>query len=232
MSPSRTNNITVLDGGFATQLCCHVTEPIDGNPLWSASFLATDPQSVVNTHLDFLRAGADAVMTNTYQASVDGFMAHLGLSREKSYNLIKKAVELANEAINIYMEESNPGVALGIGLTSYDETAPIAAKLVPAIATELPGVKELFRLLRCCAQRCLHFLSERDDRTLQRSKSPHQRRCPRQRPDLCTRPRVPTGAPHIMRLSSKRTRGKTHTGGGALPLAQIIPTCVTSSPEM
>nr|CAD7432388.1 unnamed protein product [Timema monikensis] len=109
MGPSRTNNITVLDGGFATQLCCHVTEPIDGNPLWSASFLATDPQSVINTHLDFLHAGADAVMTNTYQASVDGFMTHLGLSREKSYNLIKKAVELANEAINIYMEESNPG---------------------------------------------------------------------------------------------------------------------------
>lgn len=48
-------NITVLDGGFATQLGCHVEEPIDGDVLWSARFLATNPQAVIDTHLDFLR---------------------------------------------------------------------------------------------------------------------------------------------------------------------------------
>lgn len=48
-------NITVLDGGFATQLGCHVHEPIDGDVLWSARYLATDPQAVIETHLDFLR---------------------------------------------------------------------------------------------------------------------------------------------------------------------------------
>jgi homocysteine S-methyltransferase len=47
--------IFVLDGGFATQLRTHVSEPIDGTPLWSASFLYTDPNAVIKTHLDFLR---------------------------------------------------------------------------------------------------------------------------------------------------------------------------------
>jgi S-methylmethionine-dependent homocysteine/selenocysteine methylase len=47
--------IFVLDGGFATQLCTHVSAPIDGTPLWSASFLYTNPNAVIKTHLDFLR---------------------------------------------------------------------------------------------------------------------------------------------------------------------------------
>lgn len=47
--------ITVLDGGFASQLSCHVDKPIDGDVLWSARFLATDPEAVIETHLDFLR---------------------------------------------------------------------------------------------------------------------------------------------------------------------------------
>ncbi|XP_063229762.1 homocysteine S-methyltransferase YbgG-like [Bacillus rossius redtenbacheri] len=102
---SISDGVVVLDGGFATQLCRHVTEPIDGNPLWSASFLASDPQAVVKTHLDFLRAGAEAIITNTYQASIDGFMTHLGLSEDESYALIKKAVELAQEAVKLYMDE-------------------------------------------------------------------------------------------------------------------------------
>lgn len=48
-------NIVVMDGGFATQLSCHVSQPIDGDVLWSARFLHTDPEAVIETHLDFLR---------------------------------------------------------------------------------------------------------------------------------------------------------------------------------
>lgn len=47
--------IIVLDGGFSTQLSCHVGHVIDGDPLWSARFLHTHPDEVVSTHLDFLR---------------------------------------------------------------------------------------------------------------------------------------------------------------------------------
>lgn len=47
--------IKLIDGGFATQLSCHVQDPIDGDVLWSARFLGTDPEAVIETHLDFLR---------------------------------------------------------------------------------------------------------------------------------------------------------------------------------
>lgn len=48
-------DIVVLDGGFATQLSCHVSQQIDGDVLWSARFLATDKEAVIDAHLDFLR---------------------------------------------------------------------------------------------------------------------------------------------------------------------------------
>lgn len=48
-------HVVVLDGGFSTQLSCHVGHVIDGDPLWSARFLHTHPNEVLHTHLDFLR---------------------------------------------------------------------------------------------------------------------------------------------------------------------------------
>ncbi|XP_050294507.1 uncharacterized protein LOC126734806 isoform X2 [Anthonomus grandis grandis] len=104
--PTKKNQeIVILDGGFATQLSCHVSQPIDGDVLWSARYLASNPEAVIYAHMDFLRAGADLIITNTYQASVDLFSEHLKLSKEESYNLIKKAVELAKEAVRRYLED-------------------------------------------------------------------------------------------------------------------------------
>jgi S-methylmethionine-dependent homocysteine/selenocysteine methylase len=50
-------------------------------------------------------AGADVLITNTYQASIGGFVTHLGLNEEESYELIKTAVHLARQARSTYMEE-------------------------------------------------------------------------------------------------------------------------------
>lgn len=97
--------VVVMDGGFSSQLSCHVGHVVDGDPLWSARFLHTHPEEVVNTHLDFLRAGADLIITNTYQASVGGFVEHLGVSEEEGYDLITRAVELAKRARDIYLDE-------------------------------------------------------------------------------------------------------------------------------
>ncbi|KAJ8729443.1 hypothetical protein PYW08_001024 [Mythimna loreyi] len=97
--------IVVLDGGFSTQLSCHVGHVIDGDPLWSARFLYTHPEEVVKTHLDFLSAGADLVITNTYQASVEGFMEHLNVTAEEAVELIARAVQLAKRARDHYLEE-------------------------------------------------------------------------------------------------------------------------------
>lgn len=97
--------IVILDGGFSTQLSHNVGEQVDGNPLWTAHFLSSNPEAVFRTHLDFLIAGADVLITNTYQASISGFMEHLGLTENESFNLIKSAVRLANQAVSIYTEE-------------------------------------------------------------------------------------------------------------------------------
>jgi S-methylmethionine-dependent homocysteine/selenocysteine methylase len=50
-------------------------------------------------------AGAEVLMTNTYQASIGGFMKYLGLSKEASYQLIKTAVNLVKLACSLHVEE-------------------------------------------------------------------------------------------------------------------------------
>lgn len=111
--------VMVLDGGFATQLSVHVGKHVDGDPLWSARFNATNPNAVFRTHLDFLEAGADCIMTNTYQASIEGYMEYLDLSEEGSLQLIKSTVKLAQIARTKYLAENNvdkiPLVVASIG---------------------------------------------------------------------------------------------------------------------
>ncbi|KAL6254271.1 hypothetical protein P5V15_014886 [Pogonomyrmex californicus] len=97
--------IKILDGGFSGQLSRHVGAKIDGDPLWTARFLATDPDAVYATHLDFLRAGADVIETNTYQASLPGLMKHLNVSERESLDLLAKAVSLAKKAVDDYVRE-------------------------------------------------------------------------------------------------------------------------------
>lgn len=109
-----TDRVVVIDGGFASQLTLHVGNRVDGDPLWSARFNATQPQAVVQTHLDFLRAGAECILTNTYQASVEGYMEHLHLDREESVQLIRRAVQLAQEARDKWFAEGGTRSEEGI----------------------------------------------------------------------------------------------------------------------
>ncbi|XP_015112979.1 uncharacterized protein LOC107038402 [Diachasma alloeum] len=97
--------VTVLDGSFSTQVSSHVGKSADGDPLWTARFLVTNPDAVSSAHMDFLRAGSDIIETNTYQASVDGFSKYLGMSEADSLEFIRKAVDLAAQAVKIYKEE-------------------------------------------------------------------------------------------------------------------------------
>ncbi|XP_011871095.1 PREDICTED: selenocysteine Se-methyltransferase-like [Vollenhovia emeryi] len=99
------SEIKVLDGGLSTQLSTHVGEKIDGDPLWTARFLITEPKAVFATHLDFLRAGADIIETNTYQATIDGFVKYLGITEEESLKIIRKAVDYAKDAVSVYSKE-------------------------------------------------------------------------------------------------------------------------------
>ncbi|KAL1189673.1 Homocysteine S-methyltransferase 1 [Cardamine amara subsp. amara] len=85
----------VVDGGFATQLEIHGAAIND--PLWSAVSLIKSPELIKRVHMEYLEAGADIVVTSSYQATIPGFISR-GLSIEESESLLQKSVELAVEA--------------------------------------------------------------------------------------------------------------------------------------
>nr|CAI5817400.1 unnamed protein product [Callosobruchus analis] len=93
------NKIKLLDGSYGFQLNKHLEKPVDHDPLWSSRALITDSEAVIKTHMDYIQVGVDIIETNTYQASIEGFMQHLNISKEESYQLIQKAVELAKIAV-------------------------------------------------------------------------------------------------------------------------------------
>ncbi|KAL9420372.1 hypothetical protein AB3S75_038030 [Citrus x aurantiifolia] len=85
----------VIDGGFATQLETHGASIND--PLWSALCLIKQPHLVKRVHLEYLEAGADILVTSSYQATIPGFLSR-GLSIEEAESLLEKSVTLAVEA--------------------------------------------------------------------------------------------------------------------------------------
>uniref|UniRef100_A0A182SX20 Hcy-binding domain-containing protein n=1 Tax=Anopheles maculatus TaxID=74869 RepID=A0A182SX20_9DIPT len=97
--------VFVIDGGFSTQLAEHIGAKLDKDPLWTSRFNATNPGAVLETHLDYLKAGADCILTNTYQASIEGYMDFLDLNEDESVQLIRASVELARRARTRYLAE-------------------------------------------------------------------------------------------------------------------------------
>ena len=84
----------VLDGGLATEL---EADGFDLNhPLWSARVLIERPEAIRAVHARFLAAGADCIISATYQASFPG-LSRYGLSDSESERLFRFAVRLAAE---------------------------------------------------------------------------------------------------------------------------------------
>jgi homocysteine S-methyltransferase len=86
--------VVVLDGGLATEL---ERRGIDlDDPLWSARSLLERPEAVRAVHLDYLEAGADCLITASYQATFEGLAAR-GLDRQEAEAVLRRAVTLACE---------------------------------------------------------------------------------------------------------------------------------------
>lgn len=95
----------ILDGGLATQLEAQGHD-LSG-ALWSARLLRSDPDAIVAAHRAFLDAGADVVISASYQASRAGFH-QVGVDAATADGLIASSVELVRRAIGEY-EAANPG---------------------------------------------------------------------------------------------------------------------------
>ncbi|KAG1330554.1 homocysteine S-methyltransferase 1 [Cocos nucifera] len=91
----RAGGCAVIDGGLATELEALGADIND--PLWSALCLISNPDLIKQVHLRYLEAGADILVTSSYQATIPGFLSK-GLSIEEGEFLLRKTVKLAVEA--------------------------------------------------------------------------------------------------------------------------------------
>lgn len=89
----------VLDGGLASELE-YMGANIDG-PLWSAHVLEDAPHLVVAVHRAYIEAGADCILTSSYQVSRMGY-AESGLPAKRADEALLHAVDLAREAAKHY----------------------------------------------------------------------------------------------------------------------------------
>jgi len=82
----------VLDGGMASELEFQGAD-ISG-PLWSAHVLEEAPEKVVAVHRAYLEAGADVLLTASYQVSRKGYV-EFGLAGDRADAALLRSVELA-----------------------------------------------------------------------------------------------------------------------------------------
>lgn len=85
----------VLDGGLSNQLEAQGCDLSD--ELWSARLLTDDPRQIEAAHAAYARAGAQVLITSSYQATYEGF-ARRGVPEKETTALLERSVELARRA--------------------------------------------------------------------------------------------------------------------------------------
>jgi homocysteine S-methyltransferase len=97
--------LRVLDGGLATELeraGCDLA-----SPLWSGEVLRTQPEKVLAVHRSYLEAGADCLLTASYQVSAMGFR-EIGLTapvaEQAARSAIQQSVALAQQTRREYAQ--------------------------------------------------------------------------------------------------------------------------------
>ena len=100
--------VLILDGGLATELEARGCDLSD--ELWSARLLLDAPDLIRQVHYDYLVAGADCVISASYQATIPGLMAR-GLTEAEAITLLALSVELAQQARDRFWAEPAHRVA-------------------------------------------------------------------------------------------------------------------------
>lgn len=106
----------IVDGGLSNEL---EKQGCDLNhKLWSAKFLDSNPEAIIQAHLSYLKSGAHCITSSSYQASIPGFIS-MGYDKAKAETLILKSIELAEEAIKRFTTSGTQGfkplIAASIG---------------------------------------------------------------------------------------------------------------------
>lgn len=93
--------VLILDGALGTQMQNHGFDIKDS--LWSAKFLDTNPNAIKLVHKEYLEAGADCIITSSYQASLEGFLEK-GFSEKKANELICSSIKIAKDTRDEFWE--------------------------------------------------------------------------------------------------------------------------------
>ena len=109
------SNIRVLDGGMATELekrGCDLS-----GPLWSARVLREQPEKIEAVHESYIEAGADILLTASYQVSAEAY-AEIGLTPPEAAEActasLRQSVALA-EAVRARHPEEEILIAASLG---------------------------------------------------------------------------------------------------------------------
>jgi homocysteine S-methyltransferase len=131
----------LLDGGLATEL---EAQGYDINSrLWSAALLHQRPEAIVSAHLAYLEAGAQCIISASYQASREGLMS-LGINATEADALIVRSVHLAQQARESFLAAHadtslTPLVAASVG--PYGATLHDGSEYTGSYAISEPGLR-------------------------------------------------------------------------------------------
>jgi homocysteine S-methyltransferase len=110
------SGLHVLDGAMATEL-----ERKGFNlagPLWSAHVLESSPEAIAAVHREYLEAGADCLLTASYQVSAEGF-EKIGFAPQEaaqaSANALRASVALAEQVRSEYGSARKIWIAASLG---------------------------------------------------------------------------------------------------------------------
>jgi homocysteine S-methyltransferase len=110
----------VLDGGMATEL-----ERKGFNlsgPLWSAHVLESSPDAIADVHRAYLEAGADCLLTASYQVSAEGFQkigCDAPSAADAAANALRASVALAEKVRSEYQANSPRRIWIAASLGPY-----------------------------------------------------------------------------------------------------------------
>ncbi|WP_327370442.1 homocysteine S-methyltransferase [Streptomyces sp. NBC_01217] len=102
----------LLDGGLSNQLEAQGCDLSDA--LWSARLLADGPGQIEAAHMAYVRAGAQVLITASYQATFEGFERR-GIGRARAAELFARSVRLARRAAGAVEAGREVWVAASVG---------------------------------------------------------------------------------------------------------------------
>ncbi|KAH8815393.1 Homocysteine S-methyltransferase [Xylogone sp. PMI_703] len=114
----RDNNrcpIYLLDGGLGTTLEDEYHIHFDNStPLWSSQLLINDTDTLLAAQTAFAKAGADVLLSATYQCSFEGFKAS-GIDEYDAAKLMRSAIGIVRKALDNGKSNGQGEIALSLG---------------------------------------------------------------------------------------------------------------------